>query len=386
MEMLELVENIRVEEASVMKLFGSEGKGVRSAKKNATYLQKLAEAARLVADVVDGRRHPHILSEAMTTSDFPNLFGDILDRQLLAAYRAWPNTWPNYCKRARVRDFRTVKRFSVYGADQVLPNIPSEKGEYKREGMFENSPFSYAVKKYGRILDFSWETLINDDLDAFADIPERFGIAAGRTEEKFVTELFVDSTGPHGSFYTGGNANIVTGNPVLSIAGLQTAMTVLGNQLDEQSEPIVIDTVELVVPPALEIVALNILNAIQLELTEGGGTSNQKLITSNWMKTRVRLSVNPYLSIVASSSNGATQWYLFANPSNGRPALEAGFLRGHEEPEVFIKSPNARKVGGGDDAFNGDFNTDNIEYKVRHVLGGARMDPKMTVASDGSGS
>jgi hypothetical protein len=27
-----------------------------------------------------------------------------------------------------------------------------------------------------------------------------------------------------------------------------------------------------------------------------------------------------------------------------------------------------------------------VEYKVRHVFGGARMDPKMTCASNGSGS
>jgi hypothetical protein len=286
-----------------------------------------------------------------------------------------------------VRDFRTVNRHSVYGVDQVLESIPAEKGEYKNAAMYENTPFSYAVAKYGRKVPYSWETLINDDLGAFEDTPERLGRAAGRTEEKFVTELFVDSTGPHGSFYTAGNSNIVTSNPVLSIAGLQTAMTVLAAQVDEQDEPIFIESMELVVPPALEITALNILNAIQLNLAAAGGTTTQELVAVNWMKNRVRLSVNPYLPIVASSSNGSTQWYLFANPNNGRPALEAGFLRGHEEPEVFMKSPNARRVGGGDvDAFSGDFDTDSIEYKVRHVLGGTRMDPKMTVGSNGSGS
>ena len=174
---------------------------------------------------------------------------------------------------------------------------------------------------------------------------------------------------------------------MLSIAALQTAMTVLGNQVDEQGEPIVIESVELVYGPALEVTAMNILNALQIEVTEAGGTSAQKLIAQNWMKSALRPNKNPYIPLVASSANGATSWFLFANPNNGRPALEAGFLRGHEEPEVFMKSPNARRVGGGDvDAFNGDFDTDNIEYKVRHVLGGTRMDPKMTVGSNGSGS
>jgi hypothetical protein len=56
-------------------------------------------------------------------------------------------------------------------------------------------------------------------------------------------------------------------------------------------------------------------------------------------------------------------------------------------PEVFIKEGNQRRVGAGTpDAMDGDFDTDSIEYKVRHVLGGTRLEPKSTVASNGSGS
>lgn len=388
MKMLDLLETIQAENASVQKLFASDGAGVRHRTRNAAYLKRLAEAAKLIADVRSGKRRESVLREAMTTDDFPYLFGDILDRQLLASYREYPVVWQNYAHRATVRDFRTVKRFSVYGADQALSQVTDENGEYPVADMGENSPYSYAVKKYGRKVPFSWETIINDDLGAFADLPERLGRAARRTEEKFATELYVDANGPHASFYTSGNSNIVTGNPTLSISALQTAMTVLSAQTDEDGEPIYIEAVELVVPPALEVVARNILNAIQLDVdpNPSAGTSKQVIRTLNWMKNRVRLSVNPYIPIVASSANGDTSWFLFASPGSGRPALELGFLRGHEEPEIFMKSPNATRVGGGADDFAGDFDTDSIMYKVRHVLGGTRMDPKMTVASNGSGS
>lgn len=388
MEMLELLENVRAEEASVKRLFGKEGQGVRAGgKRGPQYQRKLAEAAKLIADVYTGKRKMHYLEEAMTTSDFPYLFGDILDRQILAAYREWPATWQNYAKRGRVRDFRTVKRYGVYGADQVLGAVIGQKGVYPYEEINENTPYSYNVAKYGRKIRFAWETMVNDDLDALKDMPERLGRAARRSEQKFVTQLFVDASGPHASFYTGGNANIVTSNPVLSIAALQTAFTVLAAKKDENNEPIVIDTVELVVPPALEVTALNILNALQFELVESGGTANQKLIAQNWMKSRVRLSVEPYIPIVASTANGNTSWFLFGNPNNGRPAMELGFLIGHEEPEIFMKTPNQVPVGGGgEDAMNGDFESDAIEHKLRHVFGGTRMDPKMTVGSNGSGS
>jgi hypothetical protein len=390
MEFLETIESIRAEEASVQRLFNSQkdGVGVRTGTrgKNPAYMGKLAEAARLVEDVYKGKRPAHLLREAMTTSDFPNLFGDILDRQLLASYREAPYSWNQIVKRATVRDFRTVKRFTLDGGEGDL-DVVAEQANYPAASL-SDGVYSYAVKKYGRRMPFSWEALINDDLDALKDIPERLGKAARRTEEKFVTELFVDASGPHASYYTAGNANIVTSNPVLSIAALQTAMKVIGAMVDADSEPIAIEMFTLWVPPALEVTAQNILSALQLELAEGGGTSNQKLITSNWMKSRVRLAVGYYIPIVASTANGSTSWFLFANPAGGsRPAGEAGFLRGHEEPEVFIKSPNAQRVGGGlVDALAGDFETDSVEYKVRHVIGGSRMDPKMSVASNGSGS
>lgn len=386
MEMLELLETIRAEEASVQRLFGGEGNGTRSRRKGPRYQAQLAEAARLIADVYKGRRPMHYLQEAMTTSDFPYLFGDILDRQVLAAYREYPTTWQNYIKRGRVRDFRTVKRFSVYGADQVLGSVVGQKGEYPYEEINENTPYSYAVAKYGRKIRFAWETMINDDLDALKDQPERLGRAARRSEEKFATQLFVDASGPHASFYTVGNKNIVTGNPALSVAGLQTAMEILSQQTDENGEPIVIDTVELVYAPTLEVTVQNILNAITIEATEKGGTAARKLTIQNWMKTTFRPNKNPYIPIVASTANGNTSWFLFANPDNGRPAAEMGFLLGHEEPEVFMKTPNQTRVGGGADAMDGDFETDAIEHKVRHVFGGTRMDPKMTVGSNGSGS
>lgn len=385
MEMLELLETIRAEEASVTKLFGKEGQGVRSVAHQANYPQRLAEAAKLVADVIQGKRPSYHLREAMTTSDFPYLFGDILDRQLLASYQSAPSMWKSHAKRGTVRDFRAIKRYDVYGGQAILEEVP-EQHEYPKSQLDEETPYTYYVKKHGRKMPFSWETFINDDLDALTDIPQRFGQAARNSEDKFATGLYVDATGPHASFYTGGNENIVTSNPVLSLAALQTAMELMGQKVDQEGNPIIISMVELVVPPALEVTAMNYLNAIQIEMVEKGGTSNRKIYVQNWMKTRFNLTVNPWIPIVASSSNGHTSWFLFSNPDIGRPALEVGFLRGHEEPEIFMKAPNATLIGGGMDAMMGDFETDSIEYKVRHVFGGSRMDPKMTMASNGSGA
>jgi len=396
-EFLDTIESIRAEEASVRRLFDrSDGTGVRTGgrHRNPRYMSELAEAATFLADVLDGRRPISHLQEAMTTSDFPNLFGDVIDRQVLAGYRETPQTYRSYAKVSQVRDFRTVSRFKVDGGEGVLAEV-AEQTAYP-EAALTDGKYQYSVKKYGRRMPFSWESMINDDLGMLRDVPERFGRAARRTEERFATGLFVGVSGPNGTFFANGNKNVVnttngaaSDNPALSVTGIQDAMKVLSRQVDADGEPITITSMELVVPPALTVPAMTILNAttIRDSSAAGGGASGRELEVANWMKGIVNLSVNPYIPVLATSGNGNTSWFLFANPNEGRPAMEIGFLRGHEEPEVFMKSPNAVRVGGGDaGALDGDFDVDSVEYKVRHVLGGSLMDPKAAVASNGSGS
>ena len=389
-DFLQVIESLRAEDASRERLFNGEGRSMRLTPRNPRYAALLTEAAALVADVYKGRKRAHVLTEAMTTSDFPLLFGDILDRQLLANYREMPAVWQAFAKRGTVRDFRTVSRHTVDGAEGQLSIVP-EQNPYVARALTEGR-YQYAVKKYGAKIPFSWEAMVNDgDLDALKDSPARLARAARRTEAKFASNLYLDTSGPDATFFSDANANIVnvtngaaSANPVLSTAALQQALIVLARQRDTDSEPIVIEMVNLIVPPALEITARNILNALTIEVTEAGGTSNQKLIAENWMKGKLNLVVDPYIPIIATT-NGSTSWFLMADPRVGRPAMEVGFLRGNEEPALFMKSPNATRVGGGGvDPMAGDFDTDSLEYKVRHILGGVLCDPKMAVSSNGS--
>jgi hypothetical protein len=381
-EFLETIERVQQENADVQKLFGGEGRGVHGLRESATHMSKVAALAGLMADVVKGRKRASLLQEAMTTSDFPYLFGDILDRQLYASYAEAPATWRAFTKVSTVNDFRSVRRIRVTGAEGQLAEV-KEQAEYPLAALDEER-YTYSVKKFGRRMAFSWEAIINDDLGALQDIPNRMGKAARRTESRFVSDLYLDANGPDATFYSSGHANIVTSNPTLTIGGLQTAFTVLAAQRDADNEPIVLDMVKLVVPPALEVTARNILNGTQLFV---GSTGDNQLITANWMQSRVQLVVDPYIPvIVTTGSVGNTMWALFADPNQGPPAIEVGFLRGHETPEVFVKAPNATKVGGGVDPLNGDFDTDSVEYKLRHVMGGTMVDYRVSVASKGTGS
>jgi hypothetical protein len=364
------------------------GRGIRSVigrrQADPAYNGRLVEAARLYERALHGNKRALIdFEEAMTTSDFGILFADILDRQVLGSYQDWPSTWQSYARRGTVRDFRTVKRFALDGASATLDEVP-ERGEYP-EAAVVPSEYEYRVTKRGRRLDWTWEMRVNDDLDSFRELPLILGRAARMTEDKFATQLYASASGPNSTFFSAGNGNVVTGNPVLSVDALETAMIVLAAQRDSDGNPIFIDRMNLVVPPALEVVANNILNAVQIDAASGGGdgTGNNQLRVNNWLARRITVVVNPWLPIVDTTS-GNTAWYLIGQTMAGRPAMEIGFLRGHEQPEVFVKASDSIRIGGGvAPVEDGDFETDAIRHKVRHVLGGTLMDPKMAVASTG---
>lgn len=403
MEFLETLEVIRAGEADVQRMFAGEGSrapGRTVVGERPEYRRRLMEAVTFVNAVYSGRRPAHHLSEAMTTSDFPILFGDILDRQMLAEYRERTGRWERIAKKRVVRDFRGVKLFKpLTGLAGQLEEV-GQLAEYPEGALGEQTPQEITVSKFGKRVGLAWETLVNDDLDLMRAIPGRLARMARRTEAYKATGLYATSTGPSSTLYSSGNKNIVntanggsTGNnPVLSIASLTDALLVFGNQLDEDGNPIEHDAVTLVVPPALEVTANNIINATSVELTTDGGTvgttpfPERRLLAANWLSKRVAIEVNPLLPLI-DTTRGNTAWYLFANPGSDREALVMAFLRGWEDPAVFIKAPNARRVGGGDiDPLDGDFDTDGVAYKVRHVLGTAIVDPKATVASSGAGS
>ena len=383
MQLLDLIETYNAADASAERLYARKGRSVRGRRNDPKYKEALLEATRLYQRVLDGRTPVWRLQEAMSTSDFQYLFGDIVDRQLLAAYQRMPVVWQSVAKRGRVRDFRTVSRFTLDGGEAVLEEV-KQAAEYPAAAVTDGR-YQYAVKKYGRRLPITWEALVNDDLDALSDLPTRLANAARFSEEKFFTQLFASSTGPNSTFFSSGNKNIVSGNPALSVAGLTAAFNTLAAQTDTDGNPIYVGGVLLVVPPALKITANNILNATEILAADGGGdgTGNNQLRVANWLRNDVEVVVNPWLPVVDTTS-GNTAWYLFADPNVGRPAMEIGFLIGHETPELFQKAPNAVRVGGGAvDPMDGDFDTDSIDTKVRHVFGGVLMDPKSAVASTG---
>src|SRR3990172_3856763 len=122
-QFLDLIESIRAEEATAERIFAGEGTGIRSGvKKDQTYLSRLALFAEVFADAMShgSNRAVYLLREAMSASDFPLMFADVIDRSMLANYREWPASYQNFAARKVVRDFRDVKEFTMDGGESTL--------------------------------------------------------------------------------------------------------------------------------------------------------------------------------------------------------------------------------------------------------------------------
>jgi len=344
-------------------------------------LERITEAHDLIYNgMYKGRklaRHErkYLITEALTTSDFPLLFADDIDRQVLAGYKAADPIWRKISRVGTVPDFRTVDRFAISGGDESLAIVP-EKGEYPASHRAETR-YHYNVDKYGRQFDISWEAIINDDLDALKDTPARFMKAALRTEQRFVTNLYVHNV----VLATVGRGNLSV-NP-LTIANLETALEWFAAQTDVGGEAIANRAKYLVVPPALELTARAILtSASKMGLagaTTIAGAPDVWVPTTNVVNNYgLELIIDPYLTIIdTANGNPLTAvggWYLFSDPRE-LAVIEAAHLRGHERPEICMKNSDKVTVGGG--AINpmaGDFATDNIFYRVRLIFGGTTLD------------
>jgi len=321
------------------------------------------------------------LREAVTTTDFPNLLGFVIDREVLARYKVAVADWKSYFKIARLANFNTVERHKVIGADERLPMV-AEKGEYLVSKMSEGY-YSYKLYKYGKQFDISWESIINDVLNAFEDIPERYANAAIRTEAFNATSTYAMATGPHTSLFGIARADVdgglVTNLGVLplTILNLEITLQLMAAQVDANGEPIAVKGVHLVVPPALEFTARQILTSTIKQWTEGAVGVPVPYPTTNVVsQVGMVLHVDPYLPIVDTSGNANTTWYVFADPAQGA-AMEFGYLRGHESPEICMKASDKVTTGGAAiSPMEGDFATDNIFYRVRLVKGSCQLDPR----------
>ena len=404
--------------------------------------RRVAEATRLMADVIDGKVDPVFLQEAMTprrevfvswlrenypglysmtqsiglretmsVTDYQALYVDVLDRLYYGFFNGFPVVNMDVCRVHDCRDFRIVSRYMLDGLvtpftqmDAAAP--PPQQalsGPVPQDGATfpttNTAPVQYQPKLAQAMASVNWRAVVNDDLGIFRDIPKRLAISANRGITTFINGLYMGPTDINTSLYTtayGNRINITNGasstNPALGAQGIMDAYKILSGMKDSSGQPIMMSgRVKIVYGPSNMAVAKNLQNMLTNHVSVEGGSQagatgfpSQWIETNNWVAQNIDWIMDPYIQSPFTNKPGA--WMMFIDPGTlDRPALEFGILQGFKTPQMFSRVPNTMRVGGGVEPAMGDFLTMDSDMKIVSVFGGTQIDGRSTVGSNGSG-
>lgn len=299
-----------------------------------------------------------------TTGSFANLLLDAANKTLLAGYEEAPYTWSQWARQGTsVADFKAINRIRF--SEIANPEMVPERGDYP-ESRMSDSKESYKVEKYGSVFTVSWETIVNDELDAISRIPSMQGAACRRKQNATVYSVLTANANlsDGGALFNntaqtsaGGHANLAgsTGAPSVTTlnAGFLSMMTKKGLNSDAILN---IVPATLIVPAALGATALQLVGSFSDPLAGGSSTTGNSQTLNIYGPGGSRplaVVIEPVLD-----ANSATAWYLAASPTQV-DTVEITFLQGEESP-VLENEWDMRK--------------DVYEYKVRQTWGVAAID------------
>lgn len=261
-----------------------------------------------------------------SVSDFSYITGELMNRQLRAAYESRPGTWSRISRQRTATDFRAL--YSVQaGVDTEMKKI-QEDGEYQSTVLADNGE-SFRVERYGRKVLLTFEAVINDDLGAFARLPQDFARGALNLESRIAWGIInangnlSDGTALFAT--TAARRNLASSGAALSATTVGAARKAMWEQRPVGAKATGDDFISAVpdllyVPPALEVAALQFTAA----------TVPDTDANTNPFKGTLTPIVEPRLG-AAVSAGSDTAWYLF---DSGLPVLEHAFLQGYEAPMV----------------------------------------------------
>jgi len=277
-----------------------------------------------------------------------------MNKRLLKEYQAWPSEWAKFALVVPIKDFKQQDRIRLASFGS-LP-VVNEDTPYTTVSLTDTRA-TYSAKKYGNIVAISREVIVNDDLQAIRQIPQKLAVAAAYTLAEFVYGFL--SGGRATAIYDGNNLFDAAAGPfnhghnrrvdALATAGLTLGITTMKEQTNASGKRIGLKPSFVVVPPELEFAAL--------QLMKSGGLPGGNLNDINPILGYCEVIVSPQLT-------NTLEWFLVADPRMV-DTVELGFVGGQVNPVLLVQDQPL---------FGMNFTQDVISYKVRHEYGGAVVD------------
>lgn len=263
-----------------------------------------------------GDREAVLMDASHSTSDFPGIFKNALNKVLLDQYGAFEPTYRRVSRAETFRDFRPMPL--IREGDFPMLKAIGEGGEIK-SGTFGETDEVAMIVPFGRKIQISRQMLINDELGAIARLMSSYGRMIATFEEQTFYQFALAARLADGNsvFHTT-RRNIATAGTGITREALSEARAAIRKQKSVDGMLLGLTPNILLVGPEMETEAEAIVAAI----------------------TPTSVSeYNPFsgkLEVVTTAAITGNEWFVL---SEAAPCFVHGFLEGAEAPRVRTDEP-----------------------------------------------
>ncbi len=267
---------------------------------------------------------PAVTAErSLVSGDFPLLLQSVGARVLVSEFSAQLGTYKAWMKEVDVPDFRTMTDLtSSIGGGRLSKTL--ENGDLKELSGNEKAE-SWSIETFGNKFVLTRQMLINDDLGNFTNLISTFGRMAQTTANGIAYDI-LQRKGDYSaykmadgkSFYDASRNNTAT--VALSSSALSDGRLAMSKHKSiDGKTPLNIVPKYLVIPPALEVTAREILGALSKNGADNVNVPN--------------VNQNAYELVIDPEIQSDTAWYLLA----AERTFKMGFLAGTgRSPQVKV--------------------------------------------------
>ncbi|MET3431440.1 hypothetical protein ABIC71_000918 [Herbaspirillum seropedicae] len=290
---------------------------------------------------------------AHSTTDLPIIFGNVISRTMREAYQGAPRTFTTWARRGVLSDFRPVTRASFDAA--VKFEKVSQNGEYKYGKLVDDGEV-IQLATYGKIVAFTRQMIINDDLSALQRLPQFFGRAAADMESDTVYGILTGNPkmSDGKEVFHSAHGNLAATGGAISLDTLSAGRASMRKQKAPGGSLLNIAPRTLLVPAALETLAY-------------------QMTSPNYQPTQAG-QLNPFAGTLQPvvearlDDVSTTAWYLLADGSQ-IDTVEFAYLDGEEG--LFIEQNIDFDVEGVKVKGRIDFAAKAIDFRGMHKNPGA---------------
>ncbi len=309
-------------------------------------------------DLVVGQAMALRMGPYQSTSDFPVILEDVVNRVLQAAYATTPDTWRQFAGVGSVSDFKATSQL-LLGAFGALDAL-LENGEVKNKPIPDGAKATIQASTRANIIALTRQAIVNDDLGAFNDLAVALGRAGKLSIEQDIYRLLAlnDGLGPvmgDGKTLFHADHHNITDGGALSIDQIEKMDILFADQTDLSGEEKLDLKLSVLLTPYAYRGQATILNTADQGLDPTG-----KLLIPNRVK-------GTFDTIVGGKRLKGKRRYGFADPTVA-PALKVVFLNGNQEPTVESRDG---------------WRTDGTEWRVKFDYGVGAIDWRTAITDKG---